>query len=100
MPLLRRKALLLGGDTAALLAFAAIGRSNHGESLDFGSIVSVAWPFLAGMQGIDLQAIRWQTSCTLQAHALHNTWSLTIAKQMHRLEQDLEAAGSVVTALT
>ena len=46
--LLRRKALLLGGDTAALLAFAAIGRSNHGESLDLGSVLSVAWPFLAG----------------------------------------------------
>ena len=49
MLLLRRKAILLGGDTAALLAFAAIGRSNHGESLDVGSILSVAWPFLAGV---------------------------------------------------
>ena len=49
MSLLRRKAILLGGDTAALLAFAAIGRSNHGESLDLGSILSVAWPFLAGV---------------------------------------------------
>ncbi|CAL5227528.1 g10517 [Coccomyxa viridis] len=46
-----RKALLLGGDTAALLAFAAIGRSNHGESLDFGNVLSVAWPFLTGWYG-------------------------------------------------
>lgn len=46
--LIRRKALLVGGDALALLAFAAIGRANHGESLDLGSVLSVAWPFLAG----------------------------------------------------
>ena len=44
----RRKALLVGGDALALLVFAAIGRRNHGENLDIGSILSVAWPFLAG----------------------------------------------------
>ena len=43
-------ALLAGGDAAALLLFAAIGRANHGESLDPGSVLSVAWPFLAGAQ--------------------------------------------------
>ena len=46
--LIRRKALLIGGDALALLAFAAVGRRNHGESLNIGSIFSVAWPFLAG----------------------------------------------------
>lgn len=44
----RRKAVLVGGDTLALLTFAAIGRGSHGESLDLGSVLSVAWPFLAG----------------------------------------------------
>ncbi len=45
----RRVALLVAGDAAALLLFAAIGRANHGESLDPASILSVAWPFLAGL---------------------------------------------------
>ncbi|CAK0753841.1 hypothetical protein CVIRNUC_002251 [Coccomyxa viridis] len=49
--LLGRKALLVGGDALALLAFAAVGRRNHGESLNIGSIFSVAWPFLAGWYG-------------------------------------------------
>jgi hypothetical protein len=44
----RRIALLAGGDALALLLFAAIGRANHGESLDLPSVLSVAWPFLAG----------------------------------------------------
>lgn len=41
----------MAGDTAALLLFAAIGRANHGESLDPASVLSVAWPFLAGVHG-------------------------------------------------
>ncbi|KAK9906716.1 hypothetical protein WJX75_006698 [Coccomyxa subellipsoidea] len=48
---LGRLALLAGGDAAALLLFAAIGRANHGESLDPASVLSVAWPFLAGWFG-------------------------------------------------
>ncbi|BDA46433.1 hypothetical protein COCOBI_08-5260 [Coccomyxa sp. Obi] len=46
-----RVALLVAGDAAALLLFAAIGRANHGESLDPASVLSVAWPFLAGWFG-------------------------------------------------
>ena len=38
----RRKAVLLGGDTAPLLTSAAMGRSNCGESLDTGSVLTVA----------------------------------------------------------
>ena len=71
--LLRRKALLLGGDTAALLAFAAIGRSNHGESLDFGSILSVAWPFLGGIQATNSWALDSQTSHTLPSDLEQNS---------------------------
>jgi len=36
------------GDAAALLAFAAIGRAQHGESLAVGALLGTAWPFLAG----------------------------------------------------
>ncbi|EIE23939.1 hypothetical protein COCSUDRAFT_62467 [Coccomyxa subellipsoidea C-169] len=50
-PSLGRLALLVGGDAAALLLFAAIGRANHGESLDPASVLSVAWPFLVGWFG-------------------------------------------------
>jgi len=42
----RRVALLAGGDAAALLLFAAIGRANHGEGL--GGVLDTALPFLLG----------------------------------------------------
>lgn len=37
---------LAAGDLLALLTFAAIGRSNHGEGLDIASIVTTAAPFV------------------------------------------------------
>jgi hypothetical protein len=39
--------LLVAGDAAAILLFAAIGRINHGGVLDWETI-SVALPFLVG----------------------------------------------------
>lgn len=45
---LGRIALLIGGDTAALLLFAAIGRRNHGEGLQLWQTVNTALPFLVG----------------------------------------------------
>jgi hypothetical protein len=44
-------ALLVVGDAAALLIFAAIGRMNHGEGLALGDVVGTASPFLAGWFG-------------------------------------------------
>ena len=44
----RRAALLAGGDAAALLLFAAIGRSSHGEGLAPGGVLATAAPFLLG----------------------------------------------------
>ncbi|PSC76085.1 hypothetical protein C2E20_0525 [Micractinium conductrix] len=46
-----RVALLVGGDAAALLAFAAIGRVSHHEALTLGALVGTAWPFMAGWFG-------------------------------------------------
>ena len=43
----RRAQLLAGGDAAALLLFAAIGRINHGEILDL-ELLMTALPFWAG----------------------------------------------------
>ncbi|DBA92655.1 TPA: hypothetical protein ACH3X1_002868 [Trebouxia sp. C0004] len=43
-----RTALLVGGDTAALLLFAAIGRRNHGEGLQVLETFNTALPFLVG----------------------------------------------------
>ena len=40
--------LLVSGDLTALLLFAAIGRANHGESLDAVSVLKTAAPFLIG----------------------------------------------------
>ncbi len=40
--------MLVGGDLAFLLLFIAIGRSNHGESLDIVSLLKTAAPFLLG----------------------------------------------------
>ena len=42
----QRTMLLLGGDSAALVAFAAIGRASHGESLWPLELLSTAGPFL------------------------------------------------------
>lgn len=41
-----RVLLLVGGDAAILLLFAATGRSNHGEAVSAGSILATAAPFL------------------------------------------------------
>lgn len=45
----RRRALLLGGDTAVLFLFAAIGRRNHGEGLQLAQTFNTALPFLVGV---------------------------------------------------
>ena len=47
-PCARRVALLVGGDAAALLLFAAIGRMNHGEGMALGDLLTTAAPFLLG----------------------------------------------------
>jgi hypothetical protein len=47
----RRAAALAGGDALALLLFAAIGRSSHGEDSGLGALLQVAGtaaPFVAG----------------------------------------------------
>ena len=56
----RRAALLAGGDAAALLLFAAIGRSSHGEGLAPGGVLATAAPFLLG-------AARWLPGISDQA---------------------------------
>lgn len=43
-----RVALLVGGDAAALLLFATIGRVSHGETISLAAALSTAWPFMAG----------------------------------------------------
>ena len=48
-----RIALLAAGDTAALLAFAAIGRQSHGEGLGL-EVLATAAPFVVGWFGAAL----------------------------------------------
>jgi len=45
----RTVGLALGADMAAVLAFAAIGRSSHDERLALLGLVATAAPFLAGL---------------------------------------------------
>jgi hypothetical protein len=48
---MRRAAALIGGDLAAFLLFAAIGRSSHGQAAGLDALLQVAGtaaPFLAG----------------------------------------------------
>lgn len=49
-PLLARSriALLVAGDAAALLLFAAIGRLSHHEPMSLGALLGTAGPFMAG----------------------------------------------------
>ena len=56
----RRVQLLVTGDAAGLLLFAAIGRLSHGETLGLGWLETAA-PFLAGVQP---DAARRQTGAT------------------------------------
>lgn len=51
-----RIALSLALDTALICLFAAIGRRSHAESGALLSVVTTAWPFLAGM------AVGWLVS--------------------------------------
>jgi len=44
----RRLALLAGGDAAALLLFAAVGRGSHAELDGIAGVLDTAWPFLLG----------------------------------------------------
>ncbi|WIA14020.1 hypothetical protein OEZ85_002580 [Tetradesmus obliquus] len=44
----KRVALLAAGDLAVLLAFAAVGRVNHGEPLSVSDTVLTALPFIIG----------------------------------------------------
>lgn len=46
-----RQAQLVGGDVVALLAFAAIGRGNHGEGLAALDVLATAAPFAVGWFG-------------------------------------------------
>lgn len=48
---LSRILLLAGGDAAALVAFATIGRLSHGESLSLLGSFATAAPFLVGWYG-------------------------------------------------
>ncbi|MCB4207522.1 DUF3054 domain-containing protein [Arthrobacter sp. UM1] len=61
----RRWAVQAVLDVVLVLAFAAIGRSSHGESPDPVGILTTAWPFLAGL------ALGWLVSRSWRApHAL------------------------------
>ena len=44
----RRVALLAGGDAAALLLFAAVGRGSHAELDGLAGVLDTAWPFIVG----------------------------------------------------
>lgn len=46
-----RVAQLVAGDALAILAFAAIGRGNHGEGVAFAETASTALPFALGWFG-------------------------------------------------
>lgn len=60
----RRVALLAAGDLAVLLAFAAVGRMNHGEPLTVGDTVSTALPFIIGECSANVLARRGIYGCS------------------------------------
>jgi len=73
-----RAALLAAGDVAALAAFAAAGRSNHGEPGSAGGIVFTAAPFIiawlsaggaAGAFGADARRARGAAAATTALRA-------------------------------
>lgn len=43
-----RAAILAGGDAAAVLIFAAVGRGSHADLEGIAGVLVTAWPFLAG----------------------------------------------------
>ncbi len=46
---MRRAIAAFVADAAAVLLFAAVGRSSHAEGVTLGGVLLVAWPFLAAL---------------------------------------------------
>lgn len=79
----KRVALLAAGDLAVLLAFAAIGRMNHGEPVAAADTVSTALPFIIGwftsgalLGGFSSAAQSGDTKAAATAAA--KTWALGV----------------------
>jgi hypothetical protein len=47
-----KAALLVGGDAAALMIFAALGRANHGEGNAVLEVAATALPFMIGERAL------------------------------------------------
>ncbi|KAL3148581.1 hypothetical protein ABBQ38_014012 [Trebouxia sp. C0009 RCD-2024] len=79
-----RRALLLGGDTAVLFLFAAIGRKNHGEGLQLAQTFNTALPFLvgwaaaAGLTGAYSEANLKDRSLGRAASTAAKAWALAV----------------------
>ena len=72
---MRRPSLLLL-DVAAVVGFAAIGRSSHAEGLSAIGVAGTAAPFLAGTVAGWLLARAWQQPASLSVGAV--VWIATV----------------------
>lgn len=59
-----RAAILAGGDAAAVLIFATVGRGSHAELDGIAGVLVTAWPFLAGLY-LCLAATKRKILCAL-----------------------------------
>lgn len=77
-------AALVAGDAIALLAFAAIGRASHGESLGAGDLFATALPFMIGWFGAGYfvsaynNSARGKNGANQSLEPAFKTWALGI----------------------
>jgi Protein of unknown function (DUF3054) len=64
----RRVAVLVAGDTLALLLFAVLGRANHGENISVADVFGTALPFLLGAPTSTFDLVRWIPVCSDTCH--------------------------------
>lgn len=68
-------------DAVSLLAFAAVGRRNHGEGVTLSGVAHTAWPFLAGLAVAWLLCRAWRRPELAWPTGV-SVWLITVAAAM------------------
>lgn len=83
-------------DAAAVVLFAAVGRSSHGEGVDLAGVAATAWPFLAGAAVGWGLARAWRRPTALCTGAVVWTAAVVVGIGLRALTGQGTAPGFVV----
>lgn len=92
-------AAAFAADVACIVAFAAVGRRNHGEALSVAGVTQTAWPFVAGAAVGWLAARGWRRPTALVPTGLA-VWvgAVTLGMALRHLTSQGTALSFVVVA--